>query len=59
MTSGAGSEYVFFGIKHAVELRLLNLPQLDLFEDIDPMFEGDANVESIGRCNILEASKHV
>lgn len=44
----------FFGIKQAVELGLSNLPQLDPFEYIDPMFEGDANVKSIGPCNILE-----
>ena len=38
---------------------LSNLPQLDPFEDFDPMFKEDADMKSIGPCRILEASKHV
>ena len=47
------------GIKQAVQMGLSNLPQVDPFEDIDPMFKGDADMKSIGPCRILEASKHV
>ena len=47
------------GIKQAVETGLTNLRQLDPFEDIDPMSEGDADLKSIGPRSILEASKYV
>ena len=64
MTSGDGREvclkgWELYGIKQAVEMELSNLPQLDLFEDIDLMFKGDADMKSIGPSSILEASKYL
>ena len=38
---------------------LSNLPQLDPFEDIDPMFEGDAHMKRIGPSSFLETSKYM
>ena len=62
MTSGDSREICLKGwivsdIKKEVDMELSDLPQLDPFEAIDPMFEGDADMKSIGPSSILEVSK--
>ena len=51
--------WIVSGIKKVVDMELSNLPQLDPFEDVDPMFEGEVDMKSIGTSSTLEASKYV
>ena len=47
------------GIKDAVTLGLSSLASLDPFNDIDPMFEEESNIQTVNPSGLSAASKYV